>query len=55
MGAGPDDLYPVDTIWLTGRGDNAGLSALLRKWSEGSGGAAVPYVEGWIFPTPNQG
>jgi RNA polymerase sigma-70 factor (ECF subfamily) len=36
--------YPIDTVWLSGRGENAGLTAVLHL----DGGATF---EGWIFAT----
>jgi hypothetical protein len=48
---GDDAIYPVDTIWVRGRGENEGLSAVLRIWGDGTGDSFRPHVEGWIFPT----
>jgi len=44
LGANPDDAstYPIDTMWLHGRGENAGLSAVLRIKDPAHG-------DGWIF------
>lgn len=53
-GTDPSAIYPVDTVWLHGRGDNEGLSAVLRLWGDGSGGAFVLHMEGWTFPTQPQ-
>lgn len=41
----PDAVYPVDTVWLHGRGQNEGLTAVLQVTSPAS-------FEGWIFETP---
>ncbi len=37
--------YPVDSVWLHGRGGNEGLSAILTMPAAGE-------IDGWIFPTP---
>jgi hypothetical protein len=50
-----DTFLPVDTIWLHGRGDNAGLTAVLRMWLEpleSDPSIGVPRMTGWVFPTP---
>jgi hypothetical protein len=42
----PDRIYPVDTVWLHGRGANQGLGAVLRIQD-------ADHVVGWIFPWPS--
>ena len=38
-------LWPVDTFWMHGRNENAGLTAFLRMTD-------ATTIEGWIFQTP---
>jgi hypothetical protein len=38
-------IWPVESIWLDGKGENAGLTASLRM-------ADRTHVNGWIFPSP---
>lgn len=45
--AGPSWLWPVDSIWLHGVGEQDGLSAVL--WIGDTG-----QIDGWLFPTPPQ-
>jgi hypothetical protein len=39
------EVYPTDTIWLDGKGENAGLKASLRMEDR-------THMNGWIFPSP---
>jgi hypothetical protein len=45
MQSDPQEPWPVETIWLQGRNQNAGLTAMVRLSADGT-------LDGWIFTTP---